>query len=42
LKQDLKQAILQQDIAALIQVYTEGADLMMELPDDVSKQREQI
>ena len=34
LKQDLKQAILQHDIAALIQVYTEGADLMMELPDD--------
>ncbi|XP_071142681.1 arf-GAP with SH3 domain, ANK repeat and PH domain-containing protein 2-like isoform X3 [Mytilus edulis] len=34
LKQDLKQAIIQQDIGALIQVYAEGADLMTELPDD--------
>ena len=35
-RQDLKAAILTQDIFALLQVYAEGVDFMQPLPDMVS------
>ena len=34
--QDLKQAVMSNDIFALLQVYAEGVDLMHPLPDTVS------
>ena len=37
LKQDLKMAVNQADMSALLQVYAEGTDLMSVLPEVVSK-----